>query len=75
MSAAQLTGQKIEVLDLDLDTITIYHTVKAAARALNINFKYILNFFYLNQAKPVLGRYIFKKLGVPSKCLGLKLTQ
>jgi hypothetical protein len=67
MSAAQLTGQKIEVLDLDLDTRTIYHSVKAAARALNINYKHILNFFHLNQDKPVLGRYIFKKLGVPSK--------
>ena len=65
MSAGQKTGQKIEVTDLETDSTTIYHTVRAAARALKIDYKYILNYFYLNQDKPVLGRYIFQKLEVP----------
>lgn len=42
------------------NTITTYHAVRAAARALDIDKRYIEHFIYLEQDKPVLGRYTFK---------------
>lgn len=41
MSEAQDTCQPVEVTDLDKNTKTIYGSVKAAARALNIDGRYI----------------------------------
>jgi hypothetical protein len=39
---------------------TTYHAIRAAARALDIDKRYIEHFIYLKQDKPVLGRYTFK---------------
>jgi group I intron endonuclease len=52
---------QIEVTDLDLNTQTIYHSIREAARALNIDHKTISNFFRNKQQKPYKGRYIFTK--------------
>lgn len=60
LSKAQTRGIHIEVTDLITNTTNIYHAVKAAARALDIDKRYIENYIYLKQDKPVLGRYIFK---------------
>ncbi len=56
--------QKIEVFDLNTNESTTYDSIRAAARALNIQKATIRNFCFRNQQKPYKGRYIFafKKL-------------
>jgi hypothetical protein len=65
LSAAQKTGQPVEVTDLELGSKTEYHAIKAAAKALGIDRRYIENYIHLNQTEPVLGRYTFKLVGDP----------
>nr|YP_010727756.1 homing endonuclease [Leptographium wingfieldii]WDZ67393.1 homing endonuclease [Leptographium wingfieldii] len=60
LSVGQPNAVEIEVTDLKTNTSTKYHAIKAAARALNIDRRYIEHYIYLNQDKPVLDRYIFK---------------
>lgn len=62
MSAAQSNSIKVEVTDLETNTSTTYHAIRAAARALCIDKRYIEHYIYLNQTKPVLARYTFKLL-------------
>ncbi len=45
ITASQPNSIKIEVLDLEINTKTIYHSVGSAARALNIDRKTISNYF------------------------------
>lgn len=62
-SKAQPTGIEVEVTDLEAkapNNTTTYNAIRAAARALDIDKRYIEHYIYLNQDKPVLGRYIFK---------------
>lgn len=61
-SRAQVNGVRVEVTDLKTNTITSYHAIKVAARALGINRSLITHFISLKQEKPVLDRYIFKLL-------------
>jgi hypothetical protein len=60
LSAAQSSGIKVEVTNVETRTSTIYHAIKAAARHLGIDKRYIEHYIYLNQDKPVLGKYTFK---------------
>ena len=53
---------KIEVTDLELNTITSYTSIHSAAKALGIGHKTITKFFSRNQSRPYKGRYIFKKI-------------
>ena len=62
LSAAQSSGILIEVTDIKTNTSTKYHAIRAAARALGIDKRYIEHYIYLNQEKPVLDRYTFKLL-------------
>ena len=62
LSAAQPSSTKVEVTYLETKTTSSYLAIKAAARALGINKRYIEYYIYLNQVKPVLGRYGFKLL-------------
>ena len=62
ISAAQPSSIKVEVTDLETNSSTVYHAIKAAAHALGIDRRYIEHYIYLNQDKPVLGKYIFKLL-------------
>lgn len=64
-SLGQKVGQPVEVTDLKLDTKTEYHAIRAAAKALGLDRRYIENFIYLNQTEPVLGRFTFKLVGKP----------
>jgi len=68
-SIANTKSIKVEVTDLETNSSTTYHAIRAAARALDIDKRYIEYYIYLNQDKPVLGRYTFKLLnsndGVP----------
>lgn len=52
---------KIEVIDLELNTKTVYTSIHAASRDLNIGHNTISNYFKRNQKRPYKGRYIFKK--------------
>jgi hypothetical protein len=66
MSASQMGNSKakkikIEVTDLELKTSTIYNSMSAGARALNIRQSTISNYFDRNQKKPLNGRYVFIK--------------
>lgn len=60
LSKSNASSIKVEVTDLETNTTTTYHAIKAAARALKIDRRYIENYIYLKQDKPVLGRYTFK---------------
>nr|YP_009577904.1 GIY-YIG endonuclease [Cordyceps cicadae]QBG64891.1 GIY-YIG endonuclease [Cordyceps cicadae] len=60
MSVNQSSGIKVEVTDIETQTVTIYHAIKAAARALSIDKRYIEAYIYLNQDQPVLNKYTFK---------------
>ena len=59
MSKAQLSNEVL-VIDTTTGTETKYHAIKAAAKALGIDKRYIEQYIYLNQENPVLDRYIFK---------------
>jgi hypothetical protein len=60
LSKGQSSGIEVEVTDLEKNTTTTYHAIKAAARALGIDKRYIEHYIYLKQDKPVLGKYTFK---------------
>jgi hypothetical protein len=62
LSAAQSSGIGVEVTDMKTNTSTFYHAIRPAARALGIDRRYIEHYIYLNQDKPVLGRYTLKLL-------------
>lgn len=62
MSASQSTNIQVEVTDIETNTSTKYHAIKAAARALGIDRRYIEHYIFLGQDKPVLGKYTFKLL-------------
>jgi hypothetical protein len=66
MFAAQPSSIKVEVTDLEKNVSTIYQAIKAAARYLGIDKRYIEHYIYLNQNKPVLDRYTFKFLNSDS---------
>lgn len=69
LSLAQLNSTEIEVFDITTNTSTKYHAIRAAARALNIDKRYIEQYIYLNQDKPVLDKYTFKLLSDKEKPL------
>jgi hypothetical protein len=58
----QPRSQKIEVTDIELNTSTIYNSIGAAARALNITQSRISLYFNRNQIKPLNGRYVVRKV-------------
>ena len=60
LSKGQSSGIEVEVTDLKKNTTTTYHAIRAAARALDIDKRYIEHYIYLKQDKPVLGKYTFK---------------
>jgi uncharacterized protein with ParB-like and HNH nuclease domain len=60
LSKGQSSGIEVEVTDLEKNTTTTYHAIKAAARALGIDKRYIEHYIYLKQDKPVLSKYTFK---------------
>ncbi len=62
-SAYQPNAIKIEVTDIELNTKTIYDSIHAAARALNIAQSRISMYFNRNQIKPLNGREIFVATG------------
>jgi len=73
LSKGQSSGIQIEVTDTKTNTSTTYHAIRAAARALNIDRRYIEHYIYLKQDKPILGRYTFKLVNlnlVTSESLG-----
>lgn len=56
------SSNKIEVIDLQLNTIANYNSIRAAARALDIGYSSITNFLKRNQKSPYKGRYMFKSV-------------
>jgi group I intron endonuclease len=53
---------KLEVTDILSNEITIYSSMKAAARALGIPQSTISSYFRINQKSPYKKQYIFKKV-------------
>jgi hypothetical protein len=53
---------KIEVVDLETNISTMFHSANAAARALNISQPAITTYFRNNQKKPIKGRYVIRKI-------------
>lgn len=67
LSTAQPNSIKVEVVDIETNISTRYNAIRAAARALDIDRRYIENYIYLNQDNPVLGKYIFKLINSSDK--------
>ncbi|KAJ8133619.1 hypothetical protein O1611_g1 [Lasiodiplodia mahajangana] len=74
MSTAQSNSIKVEVTDLEKNTSTTYHAIKSAARNLGIDKRYIEHYVYLNQNKPVLGRYTFRFINSERSAQSSKLV-
>ena len=74
LSKGQSSGKKVEVTDVKTNTSTVYHAIKTAARALDIDKRYIEHYIYLKQDKPVLGRYIFKLVSLNSDEVSINLV-
>ena len=49
LSKGQSSGIKVVVTDLETNTSTTYHAIRAAARALDIDKRYIEHYIYLKQ--------------------------
>lgn len=75
LSAAQSKSIKVETTDLETNTSTTYHAIRAAACALGIDRRYIEHYISLKNAKPVLGRYIFKLLSSGGNSQNPKLVK
>jgi len=60
VSKGQPNNIGVEVTNLETNITTTYHAIRAAARALDIDKRYIENYIYLKQDKPVLGKYTFR---------------
>lgn len=55
-------SKKIEVIDLELNTVTIYASIRAAARELDLGYVSIATYLKRNQKSPYKGRYVFKNV-------------
>ena len=53
-------AQSVQVTNLQDNKTTDYHAIRAAARYLGIDNRYIEHYIYIDNSKPVLGKYIFK---------------
>ena len=71
LSAAQSKGIQIEVTNLEKNTTRRYNAIRAAARALAIDKRYIEHYIYLKQKEPVLGKYTFKLVTAKTENLNL----
>jgi group I intron endonuclease len=60
-SKNQPNSLKIVVTDLELDTKTTYNSIRAAAKAINLQHSIISKYFKNNRIKPFRGRYVFTK--------------
>jgi group I intron endonuclease len=60
LSLSQSSSKKVEVSDIILGKKSVYHAIKAAAKHLDIDKRYIENYIYLKQKDPVFGKYTFK---------------
>ena len=56
------SSKKIEVIDLQLNTVTNYTSIRAAARDLDIGYVSIATYLKRNQKSPYKNRYIFKNV-------------
>ena len=67
LSAVKSRSIKVKVTDMETNATTIYHAIRAAARILGIDKRYIEHYIFLIQAEPVFGRYTFKILHSKNK--------
>lgn len=67
LSTAQYNSVKVEVVDIETKISTTYNAIGAAVCALGIYKRYIEHYIYLNQDKPVLGKYTFKLINFNDK--------
>lgn len=56
-------AKKIEVIDLESNTVNYFDSIRAAGRALDIGYGSIAIYLKRNQKSPYKGRYIFKNVG------------
>lgn len=75
LSQGQPNGITVEVTDLETNISTIYHAIRAGARALAIDKRYIENYIYLKQDKPVFDRYVFKQIESTNQILNKPKVQ
>lgn len=60
LSLSNPNAMSVKVTNLLTNSITYYHAIRAAARNIGIDKRYIEHFIYLNQNLPVLGKYTFE---------------
>ena len=52
----------IKVTDIETNVVTYYHAIRAAARDLAIDKRYLEHYIYMDNHKPVLAKYTFELL-------------
>ncbi len=67
----QPNSLKIQVTDLETNISTTYDSIRAAERALNLNYGIITKYFTRNQQKPYKNRYVFVRSSLSKIRLGL----
>lgn len=75
LSASQSKSIQIEVTNLEKNTTRRYNAIRAAARALAIDKRYLEHYIYLKQKEPVLGKYTFKLVTAKTENLNLGCTR
>lgn len=60
ISVSNYNKISIEVTDFDNNKKITYHDIRGAARSISIDHKLINYYFYIDNNKPVLGKYSFK---------------
>ncbi len=59
-------AQRIQIKDLLTKMVTVYPSIRAVAKTLNIDKRAVENYLHLKKIDPILGRYIPVKIGKPS---------
>lgn len=75
LSTSQSKSIQIEVTNLEKNTTRRYNAIRAAARALAIDKRYLEHYIYLKQKEPVLGKYTFKLVTAKTENLNLGCTR
>lgn len=62
LSLANPNASGVKVTDIETNKVTYYHAIRAAARDLGIDKRYIEHYIYIDSQKPVLAKYTFELL-------------
>jgi hypothetical protein len=64
VKALSIPSSKIEVTNLETGAITSYPSASVVSKVLGVTRSKIINYFYLNKPKPLLGKFTLSKFNV-----------